>query len=813
MNTDPHAPEEFETWLAEVELANETIRKLNSGEMTIEEFDYREKRREAYLEREKQAELSKIKEKEEKLLFGRSGKGQTADYKSFCRYCFTEYEIILAKCNRCGKNTMTCEERIAELKGKIEVYKEEKARKIERKHKWDMWQKTKASLWKKTSTNYSKWEYFTSDEEEENDENKDPILPKNDPNFKALERDLDERSQRKKLDVKKADELKQKGNDFFKEMNYKKAVEKYTEALEIVKDYKALYTNRALAYIKLGKFNKAIEDCNRMLEIAEIFEKGYEKSRENCLKALLRRGFCWKEKGEIELAEKDLKEAEKLSPMNKEIEELKKSLFLAKKHKEKAKEIVGVNEEKKTKNKDKIEGFIKENNLKSEEIDEICKILAKNEEFKVYFFEKKGLEKAVKLIEENVNCFLLMNILLEENVFYQESFCKLKGMEILINKLEFHLKKAMENSKFFDSLEELIELLIMLSQTEKLRNSMKENEKCLKIYQDFFEEFLKKFNSESKCLSSFISFISNLCYGGGNSLIKTQILKEPGVFLERIKPIYENFKRNSRLLKENLGNFIVNLCSEEKIRGFFSGNEEFLKILLKNLKAFDIKKNNRFIGSLQSLLGVFSNLCFQASQKTLELFENMQLENNLQRFLEELNQDFEPYKEIFLRVLNIYSKIAYYQKSFSVVFVQKNFFSARFFDEKSLENGFSNHCLRILARVLSTNEILTVLKEKCKPEKELIQSLILIIKGENEQRFCNTCIVIGSLGEIFGGLIEFREIIERLIGVVRDRVGLMRKNAAILLAKLSKEEGNLEVVRGLHGIELLHNVSNIILGK
>lgn len=54
--------------------------------------------------------------------------------------------------------------------------------------KWDMWQKTKAMLWKKTSNSYDKWDYFISDSEEEPEQ--EPILPKDDPNFKALERDM-----------------------------------------------------------------------------------------------------------------------------------------------------------------------------------------------------------------------------------------------------------------------------------------------------------------------------------------------------------------------------------------------------------------------------------------------------------------------------------------------------------------------------------------------------------------------------------------------------------------------------------------------
>jgi hypothetical protein len=35
-------------------------------------------------------------------------------------------------------------------------------------------------LWKKTSTNYSKWDYFTDSEEEE-EKSSEPVLPTNDP--------------------------------------------------------------------------------------------------------------------------------------------------------------------------------------------------------------------------------------------------------------------------------------------------------------------------------------------------------------------------------------------------------------------------------------------------------------------------------------------------------------------------------------------------------------------------------------------------------------------------------------------------------
>lgn len=43
--------------------------------------------------------------------------------------------------------------------------------------------------------------------------------------------------------------------------NYEKAILWYSEGLDLVRDYKALYTNRALAFIKLGYYKKAIKDC------------------------------------------------------------------------------------------------------------------------------------------------------------------------------------------------------------------------------------------------------------------------------------------------------------------------------------------------------------------------------------------------------------------------------------------------------------------------------------------------------------------------------------------------------------------------
>lgn len=109
-------PEAFDVWLTEVELANEALKKLSTGELSVEEFDRREKRRLDQKAREKKEEEEAKRRREEKERRGRSGKGEKMNYLVFCRHCFLEFTIKLEKCPQCGNELMNCEERIKELK-------------------------------------------------------------------------------------------------------------------------------------------------------------------------------------------------------------------------------------------------------------------------------------------------------------------------------------------------------------------------------------------------------------------------------------------------------------------------------------------------------------------------------------------------------------------------------------------------------------------------------------------------------------------------------------------------------------------------
>ncbi|XP_053064383.1 sperm-associated antigen 1 isoform X2 [Acinonyx jubatus] len=61
--------------------------------------------------------------------------------------------------------------------------------------------------------------------------------------------------------------LKEEGNQCVKDKKYKDALSKYIECLKINNKECAIYTNRALCYLKLCQFEEAKQDCDRALEI------------------------------------------------------------------------------------------------------------------------------------------------------------------------------------------------------------------------------------------------------------------------------------------------------------------------------------------------------------------------------------------------------------------------------------------------------------------------------------------------------------------------------------------------------------------
>ncbi|PKI37846.1 hypothetical protein CRG98_041796 [Punica granatum] len=107
-------------------------------------------------------------------------------------------------------------------------------------------------------------------------------------------------------DMDASELLKEKGNAAYKGRQWNKAVNYYSEAIKLNETNATYYCNRAAAYLELGCFRQAEEDCSRAISL----------DKKN-VKAYLRRGaareslLCYKE------ALQDFKHALVLEPQNK----------------------------------------------------------------------------------------------------------------------------------------------------------------------------------------------------------------------------------------------------------------------------------------------------------------------------------------------------------------------------------------------------------------------------------------------------------------------------------------------------------------
>jgi regulator of sirC expression with transglutaminase-like and TPR domain len=67
-----------------------------------------------------------------------------------------------------------------------------------------------------------------------------------------------------------AEQGKERGNVAVKAGKWDVAVEEYTRALELQPDLLAAVGNRALAHLKLGHLDAAIQDCNTVRAIGHL---------------------------------------------------------------------------------------------------------------------------------------------------------------------------------------------------------------------------------------------------------------------------------------------------------------------------------------------------------------------------------------------------------------------------------------------------------------------------------------------------------------------------------------------------------------
>jgi len=104
-----------------------------------------------------------------------------------------------------------------------------------------------------------------------------------------------------------AEKIKNEANKFFQDGKYEKAIDLYTQAIELNSNNAIYYANRSFAYAKKEQYGAAIEDASKSIELDKTYAKGY-----------YRRGNAKIALGKHKEALKDFKQVVKIYPSNKE---------------------------------------------------------------------------------------------------------------------------------------------------------------------------------------------------------------------------------------------------------------------------------------------------------------------------------------------------------------------------------------------------------------------------------------------------------------------------------------------------------------
>lgn len=122
------------------------------------------------------------------------------------------------------------------------------------------------------------------------------------------------------MSSKQAENMKEKGNEEFKKGNYEKAIEFYTYATEMDPNNHVFYTNRAMCYAAMKKWDKSLRDAETSIKYKKDWEKGH-----------YRRGMALQNLGRLQEAVQAFQECVKLSPQTadfaKALDAAKKEMF------------------------------------------------------------------------------------------------------------------------------------------------------------------------------------------------------------------------------------------------------------------------------------------------------------------------------------------------------------------------------------------------------------------------------------------------------------------------------------------------------
>lgn len=723
--------EELEDFSTHIEEVCKTVDDILNDRVKPEEIDLETggKIDQKILDRRKARELKKAREEQirlEKIKKGREGGGEKENYLNYCKKCRVEFTLETPVCIRCQKPTITCADRRKELLEKVEEFKEAKFRKQERKKKWELWKKTKAIFWKKTATNYEKWEYFTDSEDEFEKLEKDapPILPDNDPNFRALQADLEQRNYNRKQRAKEANELKLKANDMMKKKLYDRAAQIYTEAIDIYRNNKYLWTNRALAYLKQEKYQEAIDDCTKMLEYAELLENGYEQSKDANFKFFARRAMAYMGMKKHDKALLDIEHAIKLFPDDKSALETRKEILQKIESEEKLeqvesklKDIENISKNfsaEQLKTKDEMDHWIEmTNKLNDDDIKKKVKEYdyiklhktAEDEELKLYFLKSGAADSFKKVFKgehftltsrnDKINFLTFLRAIGEHNHMYGDALVENKFFRNIIKRIMNNLQEMFpNNAEKRDNIEANAEEKPQMKADDELEVDDEQNpQEEESIKEDEVEKKKKRDEVYDYKILELEELIELLITFTDNRSVRSYLRDRSHLLIPTFKIIYENIMpnvENEYSVLSSIISFYSNLCMQD----VGIKNSEIRDHIVQNYMQFLFSFSGGVLGRPQNKFLCLKNSClaFIVNLSTDKSFRDHCL--NLIVTFEGLNKD----KKTVLVKPDDFNHVAYFMQNLGIGFNQiyKKTAEGKMKEQQALVSRFYEHSTSVL---------------------------------------------------------------------------------------------------------------------
>ena len=562
---------------------------------------------------------NKINEKE-KIKF-RKGDGYKNEYKYYCNNCFTEILINnINKCPRCKYNKLiTRKERRLILENRVNKLMSEYHEKEIRRKRWEEYRKLHGKN-EYNLTNYKEWELW-EDEIDWNDYMDDNYIPCDNIAAKQMAFDMKERSEKRKKEMKAAIYEKNEGNKYLKQGKYSLAIQHYSSAINYRRDYKALYTNRALAYMKLARYDKCINDCSIVIDMIQYIDK-HEIKSDIIFKAYLRRSNAYQLLGNLKNAKKDIINAINLRPKQKDAIKLNKTIDL----------------------------LISDENIRNEITK---KILNKDGKTSINFDNALKLTLEYFQRSENHTIIIKDNDILCDKTPLDKKIEKWKSenpsllfdklLNIISTKHEYAIKFADENGLYFGFKYLESELLILQNEMSEIDNSLEE-------YSPIPMNQMKiNLNIKQLTLSKLCKLLIYICQYQYNKLKLSRNKKLISTISNCIYYILSSFEQYIDLLSINSVHLTSICCEINEIRDFICNNPTYSKLFYKNINEYLLYSppNNNKLQILQYLFDFLENLF--GNQLFIKISIKIYFENNLK-----LNQYDDDVQESIMQNPHIY---------------------------------------------------------------------------------------------------------------------------------------------------------------